>query len=135
MTKAFIVRQQGGPEVMQFEDVELGEPRAGELKIRNRAIGINFLDTYQRGGLYKMQLPFTPGSEGAGEVIGIGERPRDDGNDRQLMASLMEAGEVVDHQDIHEARQRHAASRAELPRAATQLSRGEAVIPTIFEEP
>ena len=51
------------------------------------------------------------------------------------MASLVEAGEVVDHQDIHEARQRHAASRAELPRAATQLSRGEAVIPTIFEEP
>ena len=68
------------------------------------------------------------------EVIGIGERPRDDGNDRPLMVELVRDGEVIDHQDIHEARERHAASRAELPRAATQLSRGEPVIPTIFEE-
>ncbi|WP_353507708.1 nicotinate phosphoribosyltransferase [Intrasporangium sp.] len=68
------------------------------------------------------------------EVIGIGERPRDDGNDRPLMVELVRDGAVIDHQDIHEARERHAASRAELPRAATQLSRGEPVIPTIFEE-
>ena len=59
----------------------------------------------------------------------------DDGNDRPLLVELVRDGEVTDHQDIHEARRRHAASRAELPRAATQLSRGEAVIPTIFEEP
>jgi nicotinate phosphoribosyltransferase len=68
------------------------------------------------------------------EVIGIGERPLDDGNDRPLMIDLVRAGEVVDHQDIHEARQRHEASRAELPRAAAQLSRGEPVIPTIYEK-
>ena len=68
------------------------------------------------------------------EVIGIGEHPRDDGNDRPLMIDLVRAGEVVDHQDIHEARARHEASRAELPRAAAQLSRGEPVIPTIYEE-
>jgi nicotinate phosphoribosyltransferase len=68
------------------------------------------------------------------EVIGIGEQPRDDGNDRPLMIDLVRAGEVVDHQDIHEARARHEASRAELPRAAAQLSRGEPVIPTIYEE-
>ena len=76
------------------------------------------------------------GSHGVAEaeVIGIGERPHDDGNDRQLMVELVRDGEVVDHQDIHEARARHAASRAELPRAAAQLSRGEAVIPTVFEE-
>jgi len=68
------------------------------------------------------------------EVIGIGERPLDDGDDRPLMIDLVRGGEVVDHQDIHEARARHEASRAELPRAATQLSRGEAVIPTIYEQ-
>ena len=68
------------------------------------------------------------------EVIGIGERPLDDGNDRPLMIDLVRAGEVVDHQDIHEARARHEASRAELPRAAAQLSRGEPVIPTIYEK-
>jgi nicotinate phosphoribosyltransferase len=68
------------------------------------------------------------------EVIGIGERPRDDGDDRPLMLDLVRGGEVVDHQDIHEARVRHEASRAELPRAAAQLSRGEPVIPTIYEQ-
>ena len=67
------------------------------------------------------------------EVIGIGEAPGADHNDRPLMIELVRDGEVVDHQDIHEARARHHASRAELPRAATQLSRGEAVIPTIYE--
>ena len=50
------------------------------------------------------------------------------------MIDLVRGGEVVDHQDIHEARARHEASRAELPRAAAQLSRGEAVIPTIYEQ-
>ncbi|WP_413785788.1 nicotinate phosphoribosyltransferase [Intrasporangium zincisolvens] len=68
------------------------------------------------------------------EVVGIGERPHDDGDDRPLMVDLVRGGEVVDHQDIHEARARHEASRAELPRAAAQLSRGEPVIPTIYEE-
>jgi nicotinate phosphoribosyltransferase len=68
------------------------------------------------------------------EVIGVGERPLDDGDDRALMVDLVQAGEVTDHQDIHEARARHEASRAELPRAARQLSRGEPVIPTRYEE-
>jgi len=68
------------------------------------------------------------------EVIGIGEQPRDDGDDRPLMVDLVRAGEVVGSQDIHAARARHEASRAELPRAAGQLSRGEPVIPTLYEE-
>jgi nicotinate phosphoribosyltransferase len=68
------------------------------------------------------------------EVIGIGEAPEVDGDDRSLTIELVRDGEVVDHQDIHEARARHEASRAELPRSATQLSRGEPVIPTIYEE-
>ena len=68
------------------------------------------------------------------EVVGIGERPMDDGDDRPLMIDLVRDGEVVDHQDIHEARARHEASRAELPRSAAQLSRGEPVIPTVYEE-
>ncbi|MEO7130490.1 MAG: nicotinate phosphoribosyltransferase [Dermatophilaceae bacterium] len=68
------------------------------------------------------------------EVIGIGEAPHNDGNDRPLMIELVRDGAVIDHQDIHEARARHEASRAELPRAAGQLSRGEPVIPTIYEK-
>ncbi len=68
------------------------------------------------------------------EVIGVGEHPVDDGDDRALMVELVRNGEVVAPQDIHAARARHQASRAELPRVATQLSRGEPVIPTIYQE-
>ena len=67
------------------------------------------------------------------EVIGIGEAPTADHNDRPLMVDLVRDGEVVAHQGVHEARERHRASRAELPRAAAQLSRGEPVIPTVYE--
>ncbi len=68
------------------------------------------------------------------EVIGIGDRPAGDDNDRPLMVDLVLEGELVERPDIHVARDRHATSRAELPRAAAQLSRGEPVIPTIYEE-
>ncbi|WP_411285447.1 nicotinate phosphoribosyltransferase [Lapillicoccus sp.] len=67
------------------------------------------------------------------EVIGVGDLPRNDGNDRPLMTELVRGGEVVGPQDIHEARARHAAALAELPRAALRLQRGEAAIPTLYE--
>ena len=72
MTRAFIVREYGGPEQLQLEDVNVGEPGPGELRIRNRAIGLNFIDVYQRTGLYKTPLPFTAGNEGAGDVVAVG---------------------------------------------------------------
>lgn len=66
------------------------------------------------------------------EVIGVGECPTDDGDDRALMVDLVRDGEVVSRQDIHEARTRHEASRAELPRTALQLQRGDPAIPTLY---
>lgn len=73
MAKTVRVHQTGGPEVMQFEEIELPPPGPGEVLVRNRAIGVNFIDTYYRSGLYKApSLPFTPGNEGAGEVVDIG---------------------------------------------------------------
>lgn len=66
------------------------------------------------------------------EAIGIGEVPVSDANDRPLLIDLVRDGQVVDHQDIHEARARHTASLEELPRRAMQLSRGEPVIPTLY---
>ena len=67
------------------------------------------------------------------EVVGVGEAPRDDGDDRRLMVDLVTDGEIVGRQHLDAARARHKASRAELPRAARQLQRGDASIPTIFE--
>jgi len=72
MSRAFIVREYGGPEQLKLEQVEIGAPGPGQLKIRNRAIGLNFVDVYQRTGLYKTPLPFTAGNEGAGDVIAVG---------------------------------------------------------------
>ena len=71
--KAIRVHQHGGPDVLAYENVEIGEPGPGEVRVRNRAIGVNFVDVYLRRGSYPPpQLPFTPGKEGAGEVISVG---------------------------------------------------------------
>ena len=72
MSRAFIVREYGGPEQLGLEEVEVGMPGPGQIKLRNRAIGLNFVDTYQRSGLYPMALPFVAGNEGAGEVMAVG---------------------------------------------------------------
>jgi NADPH2:quinone reductase len=72
MTKAVRYHKTGGPEVLQLEDVPVGEPGAGQVKLRHTAIGVNFIDTYQRSGLYPMQLPQIAGNEGAGVVQAVG---------------------------------------------------------------
>jgi NADPH:quinone reductase len=73
MTKAIRIHEHGGPEVMKFEDVEVGSPGPGQVRIRQTAIGVNFIDTYFRTGLYKVPtMPFIPGNEGAGVVTEIG---------------------------------------------------------------
>ena len=68
MAKAVRYHKQGGPEVLQLDDVQVGDPGPGQVRIRHTAIGVNFVDTYQRSGLYPMQLPATAGNEAAGVV-------------------------------------------------------------------
>ena len=74
MSKAIRVHEYGGPEVMRYEDVTVPEPGPGQIRVRQSAIGVNFIDIYFRSGAYKApQLPFTPGNEGAGTVVLVGE--------------------------------------------------------------
>ncbi len=73
MTKAIRVEQTGGPEVLQFVDVELGPPGPGQVQVRHHAIGLNYIDVYYRTGLYPMTLPGGAGLEAAGEVLAVGE--------------------------------------------------------------
>lgn len=75
--KAIRVHETGGPEVLRFEEVDEPRPGAGELLIDVEAIGLNFIEIYQREGLYQLQRPFTPGSEAAGTVRALGENVRD----------------------------------------------------------
>lgn len=72
MSRAFVVREYGGPEQLKLEELEVAAPGPGQIKIRNRAIGLNFVDVYQRTGLYATPLPFVAGNEGAGEVMAVG---------------------------------------------------------------
>jgi NADPH2:quinone reductase len=72
MAKAVRYHKQGGPEVLQLDDVQVGDPAQGQVRIRHTAIGVNFVDTYQRSGLYPMQLPQVAGNEGAGVVEAVG---------------------------------------------------------------
>ena len=72
MTHAIQIHETGGPEVLKWEEVEVGNPGPGQARIRQTAAGLNFIDVYHRTGLYKQPLPFTPGVEGAGTVESVG---------------------------------------------------------------
>lgn len=71
------IHQNGGPEQMRWEEVTVGDPGPGEVRVRNTAIGLNYIDTYHRSGLYPMPLPLTLGSEGAGVVEAVGPRVKE----------------------------------------------------------
>ena len=71
-THAIILESQGGPEVMQLKTIEIAEPSEGEILIEQTAIGLNYMDVYQRSGYYKMQTPMHLGLEAAGTIIKLG---------------------------------------------------------------
>ncbi len=73
MTKAINIFKHGGPEVMEYVDVDVGAPGPGEVRIRHAACGLNFVDVYFRTGLYPQPLPSGLGQEGAGTIEAIGE--------------------------------------------------------------
>ncbi|HJQ47691.1 MAG TPA: quinone oxidoreductase [Amycolatopsis sp.] len=73
MPTAVRIRQNGGPEVLEVAEVKLGEPGPGRLLVDVAAAGVNYIDTYHRSGLYKLDLPVTLGMEGAGTIAAVGE--------------------------------------------------------------
>lgn len=77
MVHAIRIHQNGGPEVMKWEEVEVGAPGPGQICIKTTAAGLNYIDTYHRSGLYKMPLPFSLGMEGAGIVTAVGDSVTD----------------------------------------------------------
>jgi NADPH2:quinone reductase len=75
--KAIRIHECGGPEVMRLEDARAAEPGPGQVRVQLAAAGVNFIDVYQRTGLYPLSRPFTPGLEGAGEVVALGPEVSD----------------------------------------------------------
>ncbi|MBV8804659.1 MAG: alcohol dehydrogenase catalytic domain-containing protein, partial [Sinobacteraceae bacterium] len=74
MPKAIRFHETGGPEVLRFEDVEVGPPAPEEAQVRHTAIGLNFIDVYDRTGLYPTPLPSGLGREAAGVVAAVGRK-------------------------------------------------------------
>lgn len=73
MSKAIRIERNGGPDELKLVDVTVGDPAAGEIRIRHKAIGLNFIDVYQRSGLYTFPMPLQLGMEGSGVVEAVGE--------------------------------------------------------------
>lgn len=71
--KAIAAQESGGPDVLQLTDVDVPQPGPDQVLVRTAATGVNFIETYQREGVYPVEHPFTPGSEGAGVVSAVGE--------------------------------------------------------------
>jgi NADPH2:quinone reductase len=74
MAKSILIHENGGPEKMKLEDVEVGKPGPGQVKIKQTAIGLNFIDIYTRSGLYQTPLPNAVGREAAGVVLEVGPK-------------------------------------------------------------
>jgi len=72
MTKSIIIKKNGGPEVLELQDVTVGSPGPDEIKVTNHAIGLNYIDTYHRSGLYPLPLPSGIGLEAAGKIDEVG---------------------------------------------------------------
>jgi NADPH2:quinone reductase len=75
--KAVTIQKNGGPEVLELKDIKLEDPKSGEVLIKNKAIGLNYIDTYHRSGLYPVELPSNIGIEGAGIIEKIGSDVKD----------------------------------------------------------
>jgi NADPH2:quinone reductase len=90
MTKVIAVNATGGPEVLSVEEWDIAQPGPGQARVRHTAIGLNFIDTYQRSGAYPVKLPFVGGNEAAGVVVAVGEG-----------VSEVSVGDRVCYQGIH----------------------------------
>jgi NADPH2:quinone reductase len=77
MVNAIRVHQAGGPEVLKWEEVEVGAPDRGQVRLRHETVGLNYIDVYHRTGLYPQQYPFVPGVEGAGTIEAVGPEVSD----------------------------------------------------------
>jgi|TARA_B110001452_G_scaffold111200_1_gene92210 NADPH2:quinone reductase len=95
--KAVIINKTGGPEVLELKDIKLEDPKSNEVLIKNEAIGLNYIDTYHRSGLYPVELPSNIGMEGAGIIEKIGSDVKDFNIGDKVAYSSMPIGSYSTH--------------------------------------
>ena len=104
MAKAILMRETGGPEVLRLEEVALPPPAEGEVQVRHSAIGLNFIDVYDRTGRYPLPLPAVPGREAAGVVAAIGRKVKGLRVGDRVAYALPSAGAYCDVRNVAAAR-------------------------------
>ena len=95
--KVVTISKNGGPEVLELKDIKLGDPKSGEVLIKNKAIGLNYIDTYHRSGLYPVELPSNIGIEGAGVIEKIGSDVKDFNVGDKVAYASMPIGSYATH--------------------------------------
>jgi NADPH2:quinone reductase len=103
-TNAIRIHEYGGTDVLQWEEIELPKPAAGEARIRHTAIGLNLIDTYHRTGLYPLELPTSLGSEAAGVVEAVGDGVTDVAVGDRVVYTGMPVGAYCEHRNFDASR-------------------------------
>jgi NADPH2:quinone reductase len=124
-SRAIVIRGHGGPEVLELAEIDVPAPGPGEVQIRHAAIGLNFVDTYYRTGLYKPAggLPFVAGSEGSGTVVAVGEGV-DDFREGDRVAYASNNGAYCDYRNIAAASLVKVPDEIPLDKAAAMMTKG-----------
>ena len=100
MPKAIIIKKNGGPEVLELQDVNVGSPGPDEIKVTNHAIGLNYIDTYHRSGLYPLPLPSGIGLEAAGKTDEVGSNVKDFNKGDNIAYAAMPIGSYAQQRII-----------------------------------
>ena len=122
--KAVIIQKNGGPEVLELKDVNLGNPKSGEVLIKNEAIGLNYIDTYHRSGLYPIELPSNIGIEGAGIIEKIGPDVKNFEVGNRVAYASMPLGSYASHRIFPTKKLVKVPDEIELENVATLMTKG-----------
>ena len=122
--KAVIIQKNGGPEVLELKDVNLGNPKSGEVLIKNEAIGLNYIDTYHRSGLYPIELPSNIGIEGAGIIEKIGPDVKNFEVGNRVAYASIPLGSYASHRIFPTKKLVKVPDEIELENVATLMTKG-----------
>ena len=122
--KAVTISKNGGPEVLELKDIKLGDPNSGEVLIKNQAIGLNYIDTYHRSGLYPVELPSNIGIEGAGTIEKIGLDVKDFKIGDKVAYASMPIGSYATHRIFPTKKLVKVPKEIELENVVTLMTKG-----------
>ena len=122
--KSVVISKTGGPEVLEIKDIKLEDPKSGEVLIKNKAIGLNYIDTYHRSGLYPVELPSNIGIEGAGIIEKVGPDVENFQVGDRVAYALMPIGSYSTHRIFPTKKLVKVPNEIELENVVTLMTKG-----------